>query len=64
MTGSYLFNYESYYNGLMTDLGQILEEHPQSTKEERHEVNDIRLAIPPLFGTTTQRFFLLHQSED
>ena len=21
MTGSYLFNYESYYNGLMTDLG-------------------------------------------
>ena len=21
MTGSYLFNYESYYNGLMTDWG-------------------------------------------
>ena len=24
MTGSYLFNYESYYNGLMTDLGLLL----------------------------------------
>ena len=23
MTGSYLFNYESYYNGLMTDWGSI-----------------------------------------
>ena len=22
MTGSYLFNYESYYNGLMTDWGK------------------------------------------
>ena len=21
MTGSYLFNYESYYNGLLTNLG-------------------------------------------
>ena len=24
MTGSYLFNYESYYNGLMTDWGLSL----------------------------------------
>ena len=23
MTGSYLFNYESYYNGLMTDWGLV-----------------------------------------
>ena len=23
MTGSYLFNYESYYNGLMTDWGLL-----------------------------------------
>ena len=26
MTGSYLFNYESYYNGIMTDLGKISNE--------------------------------------
>ena len=24
MTGSYLFNYDSYHNGLMTDWGKVL----------------------------------------
>ena len=27
MTGSYLFNHESYYNGLMTDLGLYASAH-------------------------------------
>lgn len=42
-------------------MTKYFEEESKSTKEERHEVNDIRLAIPLLFGTTTLRFFLLHQ---
>lgn len=60
MPGSYLFNYESYYNGLMTDLGQILEEERKSPKEEDNDAEDKFFAIPLLFGTTL-RFFLLHQ---
>ena len=64
MPGSYLFNYESYYNGLMTDLGQKFQEERESPKEEDNDVEEKILAIPPLFGTTTLRVFLLHQSED
>ncbi len=64
MPGSYLFNYESYYNGLMTDLGQIFEQESKSTKQQDEDAEDKFFAIPPLFGTTTQRFFLLHQMGD
>ena len=38
MTGSYLFNYDSYYNGLMTDLG---------LKEEKKALSRL---FPILFG--------------
>ena len=45
----------------MTDLGQKFEEQGESPKEEDNEVEQKFLAIPPLFGTTTLRVFLLHQ---
>ena len=32
MTGSYLFNYESYYNGLMTDLDLIQQSYKNHSK--------------------------------
>lgn len=45
-------------------MGKDFEEESKSPKEENNDVEKKILAIPLLFGTTTQRFFLLHQSED
>ena len=43
-------------------MGQDFEEERKSPKNEDNDAEDKILAIPPLFGTTTLRFFLLHQS--
>lgn len=45
----------------MTDLTQIFKEERKSPKEEDNDIEEKFLAIPLLFGTTTLRFFLLHQ---
>ena len=46
-------------------MGQDFEEERKSPKNEDNDIEDKFFAIPLLFGTTTQQFFLfLHQSED
>ena len=47
MTRSYLFNYESYYNGLMTDLGlNGRKEWAKSGKGEREvEANLLKTKV-------------------
>ena len=44
MTGSYLFNYESYYNGLMTDLGL----YPNSLRNGKYALSEHQLFFPSL----------------
>ena len=43
-------------------MGQDFEEERKSPKEEDNDVEDKFFAIPPIFGTTTLRFFLLHHA--
>lgn len=45
-------------------MTKYFEEERESPKEEDNDAEDKILAIPPLFGTTTQRFFLLHHAGD
>lgn len=42
-------------------MTKYFEEEGESPKEEDNDAEDKILAIPPFFGTTTLRFFLLHQ---
>lgn len=45
-------------------MTKYFEEERKSPKEEDNEVEQKFLAIPPLFGTTTLCFFLLHHVGD
>lgn len=42
-------------------MTKYFEEESKSTKQQDEDAEDKILAIPPFFGTTTLRVFLLHQ---
>ena len=42
-------------------MTKYFEEESKSTKQQDEDAEDKFFAIPLLFGTTTQRFFLLHR---